>query len=86
MQAQRLLGGSLRGVAEVPAGIGGQGHGQIRQPNTGHFIPIRVDSRDEYRVRLSKAWRQTGGDAMLPLWSKVEPLWLRQNGREDFTG
>ena len=84
MHTQRLLGGSLRGMARIPTCVCGQGYSQIREPNTRHFIPIPVYSRDECLVRLSKARWQPGGYAVLPPWSEVEPLWLRNNSRKDF--
>ena len=84
MHTQRLLWGSLRGMARIPTRVRGQRHGQIREPNPRHFIPIPVYSRDECLVRLSEARRQPGGYAVLPRWPEVEPLWLRNNSRKDF--
>src|SRR5438105_733098 len=69
-------------MAGVPAGVRGQRYGQIREPNARDFIPVRIHSRDKRLVRFAQVRWQPGGDALVPRWSKVKSMWLRNNTRE----
>jgi hypothetical protein len=71
-------------MARIPTRVRSQRHSQIREPNTRHFIPVPVYSRDECLVKLSEARWQPGCYSVLPRWPEVEPLWLRNNSRKDF--
>ena len=62
---QRLPGATNVGMAQIPAGVGGQGHGLERQANAADFIAVLVNGRHQAGVGFPRFRRDMRGDAGL---------------------
>ena len=62
---QRLPGATNVGMAQIPAGVGGQGHGLERQANAADFIAVLVNGRHQAGIGFSRFRRDMRGDAGL---------------------
>ena len=59
-------------MAQIPAGVGRQGHGLEGQANPTDFIAVLVNGRHQTRVGFPRHWRHMRGDASL--WPEVKAL------------
>ena len=60
------------GVAQVPTGVGRQGHGGQRQPNTGLLVAVLIDGGYQQGIGFAHNHWHVGGNA--GLGPEVQPL------------
>ena len=60
---QQFVGLADRGVAEIPTGVGGKRHRDVRQADAGDLVTVFVDLRLQQRQRVRGRVRKVGAIA-----------------------